>query len=383
VTVTGVNDPFDDGDILYTVVTNAAISNDPNYSGRNANDVTVTNLDDETLALNNTVVVAETDRDIITWRLRGPGTLVFTQDDPDHDGIGPVSSLYLNGTDPRKSSLTLTVAKAFGTGDGFTTVGAIAGSDLRSISASKASLVGSGVDIAGYLGGLTIRDILNEADVRALGAPEFKTTIRARDIGDGTAIALGTRIASLTAARFGEGTINAPGLGRLRIRGDAKASIASDFRGDVTLSGAGITLGKVVLSSVNVRGAVTGANFRVAGTVDSFRSGEFVDSLLFVGFDPANPANPLAGGDFTSGLRLGLFKVSGLKDSTAPAFDNSYVAASTIGTVSLKSVDDANVSEFGIVAQQLRRARIHVSEFQFDPELPSPQGVGSFEIWIV
>src|SRR6185295_3925297 len=44
VTITGVNDAVDDGDVAYTVVTAAATSSDPNYSGRNASDVSVTNI---------------------------------------------------------------------------------------------------------------------------------------------------------------------------------------------------------------------------------------------------------------------------------------------------------------------------------------------------
>lgn len=47
VTVTGVNDTADDGDILYAVVTGAAISVDPSYSGRVVADVSVTNTDDD------------------------------------------------------------------------------------------------------------------------------------------------------------------------------------------------------------------------------------------------------------------------------------------------------------------------------------------------
>jgi hypothetical protein len=47
VSVTGQNDDIDDGDIGYTIVTAAAVSGDPNYSGLNAADVSVTNTDDD------------------------------------------------------------------------------------------------------------------------------------------------------------------------------------------------------------------------------------------------------------------------------------------------------------------------------------------------
>ena len=47
VTVTGVDDAVLDGDVAYTIVTAAAISGDGDYDGRNAADVSVTNIDNE------------------------------------------------------------------------------------------------------------------------------------------------------------------------------------------------------------------------------------------------------------------------------------------------------------------------------------------------
>ncbi|MBI5055580.1 MAG: hypothetical protein HZB61_03050 [Nitrospirae bacterium] len=47
VTVTGVNDDTDDGDIAYTIVTAGAASTDANYNGLDASDVSVTNTDND------------------------------------------------------------------------------------------------------------------------------------------------------------------------------------------------------------------------------------------------------------------------------------------------------------------------------------------------
>lgn len=47
VTITGVNDALADGDQVYTILTAAAISGDADYNGRDASNVTVTNLDDD------------------------------------------------------------------------------------------------------------------------------------------------------------------------------------------------------------------------------------------------------------------------------------------------------------------------------------------------
>jgi len=51
VTVTGVDDAVDDGDISYTVVTAAATSSDPGYSGQNAADVSVSNTDNDAVGI--------------------------------------------------------------------------------------------------------------------------------------------------------------------------------------------------------------------------------------------------------------------------------------------------------------------------------------------
>ena len=52
VTVTGQNDAIDDGDVSYSIVTAAAISNDSKYSGKAAEDVSVVNRDDDTAGIN-------------------------------------------------------------------------------------------------------------------------------------------------------------------------------------------------------------------------------------------------------------------------------------------------------------------------------------------
>ena len=49
VTVTGVDDDLEDGDVPYTIVTAAASSDDPAYSGLDPEDVAVTNTDDDTV----------------------------------------------------------------------------------------------------------------------------------------------------------------------------------------------------------------------------------------------------------------------------------------------------------------------------------------------
>jgi len=51
VTVTGVDDPLDDGDIAYTIVTAAAVSSDAAYHGLDPSDVTASNTDNDTAGI--------------------------------------------------------------------------------------------------------------------------------------------------------------------------------------------------------------------------------------------------------------------------------------------------------------------------------------------
>src|SRR5688572_7822821 len=51
VTVLGVDDVIDDGDVAYTIVTAPADSNDPDYDGLDPADVSLTNTDNDTAGL--------------------------------------------------------------------------------------------------------------------------------------------------------------------------------------------------------------------------------------------------------------------------------------------------------------------------------------------
>ena len=61
VTVTGVDDFVVDGDITYTVSVEAATSADANYDGRDPDDVSVTNLDDDSAGVTVSAISGDTD----------------------------------------------------------------------------------------------------------------------------------------------------------------------------------------------------------------------------------------------------------------------------------------------------------------------------------
>ena len=106
VTVTGVNDSLDDGDIAYSIVTAAATSSDANYAGVDAGDVSVTNTDDDASG----VTVSPTSG-LTTTEAGGTATFtVVLNAQPTADvTIGVTSSDATEGT-VAPASLTFTAA---------------------------------------------------------------------------------------------------------------------------------------------------------------------------------------------------------------------------------------------------------------------------------
>ncbi|CAD5967981.1 DUF4347 domain-containing protein [Planktothrix agardhii] len=106
VTVTGVEDLVDDGDIAYNIVTAAATSNDSNYSGVDATDVAVTNTDNDTKGITVTPTTGLT-----TTEAGGNATFtVVLNSQPTADVTIPLTSSNTAEGTIDKSSLTFTSA---------------------------------------------------------------------------------------------------------------------------------------------------------------------------------------------------------------------------------------------------------------------------------
>jgi hypothetical protein len=315
---------------------------------------------------NRTFTGTDRDGDLYTVQLTGPGALSVVQDD-NGSGRGPIRAIYLTGTSPAASVLTILVTRAGG--DGLVNVGTITGSGLLSIVAGSCDLVGRGIDLSGALVSLTIHDVGGGASVLAAGLPTQFTSIQAHVIGDGATIAVGSGLSVLRAARVGAATITAPQIVTLIVSGDKALGIRGDLAAHLVLTGGGTALGTAA-----VAGAVVGANIEVrAGSVTAFTAGAFLNSTLFLG----------QGGKLTTGARLGTFTMTGLSGSAA--FVNSNVAAWAIGGVSLSSVQTSNGGvAFGIQAH-LSIASVVVTSprFVYDPRLKTPQGVGDFTVTLV
>lgn len=101
VTITGVNDGVADGDVPYTIVTGAAVSLDPNFSGLNTIDVSVTNRGEPSLSIND-VTIAEGDtgttQALFTVNLSWVPAATFTVDYATTDGTAIAGSDYTSAS---------------------------------------------------------------------------------------------------------------------------------------------------------------------------------------------------------------------------------------------------------------------------------------------
>ena len=104
VTVTGVDDLFDDGDVAYSIVTAPATSSDGSYNALNALDVSVSNTDDDTAGFTLTPTSG-----LITTEAGGTATftVVLTARPTANVTIGLISSDTTEGT-VDKPSVTFT-----------------------------------------------------------------------------------------------------------------------------------------------------------------------------------------------------------------------------------------------------------------------------------
>ncbi|HUT92052.1 MAG TPA: Calx-beta domain-containing protein [Thermoguttaceae bacterium] len=104
VTVTGVDDDVDDGDVAYTIVTAAAVSADGKYNGLNADDVSATNTDDDTAGITViptsglTTTEAGGTATFTVWlesEPEAPVTIGVSSDDPSEGTVSPTTLTFL------------------------------------------------------------------------------------------------------------------------------------------------------------------------------------------------------------------------------------------------------------------------------------------------
>jgi len=234
-----------------------------------------------------TIKLTDTDLDTITAKLTGSkiGTLnVYLTDQLPTSNLGPISFLDLVGTDPLKSSLSVSVTKATkavdpgGLANGKTTIGGVRAPGLKVFGAAKVDIdgaAGPGLNVAGYLGSVTMADVLNGADITSgAGTASQKTKFALGRVGNGTDIVAGP-ISTFTAIDVGTGSITAPSVSSITTKGNKKAlptAIAGDFKADVTLNGSGVAVGKPTLTTLKIAGSLN-ADINVTGILKTVTVG--------------------------------------------------------------------------------------------------------------
>jgi hypothetical protein len=116
IVVTGVDDGVTDGSVPYSIVTSSAASSDPNYAGLNADDVLLTNVDDESPGLTfdtSSIAVAETGVTAefsirLTVEPSAPVTISLSVDDSTEISASPASLTFTPGDYATPQLVTVT-----------------------------------------------------------------------------------------------------------------------------------------------------------------------------------------------------------------------------------------------------------------------------------
>lgn len=117
VTITGVNDSVDDGNVAYTIVTGAASSSDPNYSAQVVADVSVNNTDDDTagVTVNPTSGLVTTEAGgtatftvVLTSQPTNDVTISLTSSKPAEGTVSPASLTFTNMNWSVQQTVTVT-----------------------------------------------------------------------------------------------------------------------------------------------------------------------------------------------------------------------------------------------------------------------------------
>lgn len=210
----------------------------------------------------NTATFTDQDGDRGKITLTGGGTFRFYLHDPDGDGNGPIDRLELfNTTASSILSVTTTINPLLpsGTPDwNNINIGSITAPILKSISATRSHLTGEGIHVSGYLGSVTLRDVLNGADIIAgAGTTGQITRINVGRVGDDSIIQIGNRLESFSAIDVGLSQLSAPSVGSLTTRGVPNwfPTIAGDFAADVFITGTGLLPNRFGITTMAISGS--------------------------------------------------------------------------------------------------------------------------------
>ena len=272
----------------------------------------------------------DSDGDKYTVALTGPGQARIALNDPDGDGKGSIAAILLSNT-TSTTSVTITVTKAT-TGDGEVPIGRVTGAgSLSSFTAAKSDFTGSGFAVDGFVGQITVDDVLNGADIVVGGVLANSTTFTLGDVTAGTELHSGATVSALTAQIFLGDLIQAPALTALTIN-------AGSFPTALNVANA--------IGTLTVKAGTASGNWKAAsfGTV-SITGGSFQGTILstssatLLGTKPAVSSFSIKGGDFVGKLlangSVGTFQVSKSTTGTGGSVHDATLTASNFSTITI------------------------------------------------
>ena len=192
VTVTGVDDFLDDGDIVYHIVTAAAISSDVNYSALDPDDVPVTNTDDDTAGIIVTPTSGLTTTEaggtatftvVLTTLPTADVTITLVSSNPAEGTVSPASLVFTSVNGRVAQTVTVTgVNDALDDGDiPYSIVTAASSADvLYGITVADVAVTNTDDDAAGVTVSPTSGLITTEAG----GTATFTVTLTSRPTAD-------------------------------------------------------------------------------------------------------------------------------------------------------------------------------------------------------
>ena len=321
-------------------------------------------------ATSHSKIITNNNGDLVTVQLSGTGTLSISLVNSNR---GPIDKILLQNT-TSTSTLALTVKKSR-TGTGLININSISGSgSLKSLNAKSANIVGSGINITGAIGALTIGNLVNSAlTVGGTGVASTGLALDGFTAGtiSNSSIQVGGNAGKVSATHIVGSGINLAGA----IKSLTIGNLANSA---LTIVGTGVASTGLAMASFTA-GTISNSSIQVGGHVGMVSATQMLNSRLWQGYSPVDSVYPMTGGTFTNGSSILSVSVTGLKGA---AFVNSTIAAQSIGSITLSSVNSNNNGvAFGILATtKIKSVSIKQPKFAWKVKGASQQGVGDFHV---
>jgi hypothetical protein len=186
-------------------------------------------------------------------------------------------------------------------------------------------------------------------------------------------------VGSLIAARIVGLDVTAKFVGSVTTKGDTKNNLSGDIlQSTFRLTGSDGTPKAYGLKTLSAKGTVQATTFNVQqGSVGTVTVGRFIDSNLYVAYDPTATFDAAGGFNSATAFRVERFSTTAttIGDPTNPvnwAFAGSQIAVDTLGTVKLSGLKTANAG--GPIGIKFQTAGGAVQVKSADNAAISPKG---------